>query len=221
MGGVGLFYVGAVLVINGVMLLGRITPQAAAPLNFFVGGLQVLTPTVLIVQSDGDPAVIFGASGLYLFGFTYLWVAINAAAGWDGAGLGWFSVFVAFAAIAYAWHAFTAEADPAFGVIWLLWAVLWFLFFLLLGLDRGSLAPAVGVVALVEGVLTAAVPAFLMLAGQWQTGPLPAAVIAVIGVATVVLAIPAGRLLAASSSSPTQSSTTSSTSTPAAPAVIN
>jgi putative amide transporter protein len=89
MGGVGLFYVGAVLVINGVMLLGRITPQAAAPLNFFVGGLQVLTPTVLIVQSDGDPAVIFGASGLHLFGFTYLWVAINAAAGWDGAGLGW------------------------------------------------------------------------------------------------------------------------------------
>ena len=209
MAGVGLLYVGAVLVINGLMLLGRIGPQAAAPLNYFVGGLQVLTPTVLIVQAGGDPAVIFGASGLYLFGFTYLWVAINSTTGWDGAGLGWFSLFVALAAIGYAWHAFTVEADPAFGVIWLLWAVLWFLFFLLLGLDLGSLAPAVGVVALVEGLLTAAVPAFLILSDQWRTGVVPAVIIAVIGTATVVLAKPAGRLLAAP---------TASVPTPAAPA---
>lgn len=197
MTGVGLFYVGAVLVINGLMLLGRITPQAAAPLNYFVGSLQVLTPTLVIVQSGGDPAVVFGASGLYLFGFTYLWVAINANAGWDGAGLGWFSLFVAIAAIGYSWHAFAVEADPAFGVIWGLWAVLWFLFFLLLGLDLGSLAPAAGVVALVEGLLTAAVPAFLILAQRWPTGVAPAVVIGVIGAATVVAAIPLGRLLAA------------------------
>ena len=209
MAGVGLFYVGAVLVINGLMLLGRISPTAAAPLNFFVGGLQVLTPTVLIVQAGGDAAVIFGASGLYLFGFTYLWVAINSTAGWDGTGLGWFSLFVALAALGYAWHAFAVEADPAFGVIWLLWAVLWFLFFLLLGLDLGSLAAAVGVVALVEGLLTAAVPAFLILSGQWSSGVVTAVVIAAIGAATLLLAIPVGRMLAAP---------TPSTPPPAAPA---
>lgn len=210
MGPVGLFYVGAVLFLNGVMLLGRISPTAAAPLNFFVGALQVVTPTVVILQSGGDPAGIFGASGLYLFGFTYLWVAINAATGWDGAGLGWFSLFVAVAALGYSWHAFAIETDPAFGVIWLLWAVLWFLFFLLLGLDLGSLGPAVGVVALVEGLLTAAVPAFLILSDQWSSGVLTAAVIAAIGAVTVVLAIPVGRLLAA----PTPSSP--STAAPAA-----
>jgi hypothetical protein len=209
MGAVGLFYVGAVLYLNGMMLLGRITPQGAAPLNFFVGGLQVLTPTVLIVQSDGDPAVIFGASGLYLFGFTYLWVAINAATGWEGTGLGWFSLFVAVAALGYSWHAFTVESDPAFGVIWLLWAVLWFSLFLLLGLDRASLAPAVGVIALVEGFITAAVPAFLLVSEEWQTGAVPAVIIAAIGAAAVVLSIPLGRLLAAPA--PT-------TPTPAAPA---
>jgi putative amide transporter protein len=197
MGAVGLFYVGAVLFLNGVMLLGRISPKGAAPLNFFVGGLQVLTPTVLIVQSGGDPEVIFGASGLYLFGFTYLWVAINAATGWEGSGLGWFSLFVAVAAVGYSWHAFAVEADPAFGVIWLLWAVLWFLFFLLLGLDRASLASATGVVALVEGIITAAVPAFLIVADEWPTGAVPAVIIAVIGVATVVFAVPIGRMLAA------------------------
>ncbi|MGE2716986.1 AmiS/UreI family transporter [Mycolicibacterium litorale] len=195
MGGVGLLYVGAVLIIDGLMLLGRISPQGATPLNFFVGALQVLTPTVLIVQSGGDPAVIFGASGLYLFGFTYLWVAINNITGWGGEGLGWFSLFVALAAVGYAWHAFAVEADPAFGVIWLLWAVLWFLLFLLLGLDRASLGPAVGVVAVVDGVVTAAVPAFLTVAGQWQTGVVPAVIIAVIGVAAILLAIPLGRRL--------------------------
>ncbi|BCI54777.1 transporter [Mycolicibacterium litorale] len=195
MGGVGLLYVGAVLIIDGLMLLGRISPQGATPLNFFVGALQVVTPTVLIVQSGGDPAVIFGASGLYLFGFTYLWVAVNNTTGWGGEGLGWFSLFVAFAAIGYAWHAFAKEADPAFGVIWLLWAVLWFLLFLLLGLDRAALGPAVGVVAVVDGVVTAAVPAFLIVAGQWQTGAVPAVTIAVIGVAAIVLAIPLGRRL--------------------------
>lgn len=199
MGGVGLFYVGAVLIIDGLMLLGRISPRGATPLNIFVGALQVVTPTVLILQSGGDADVIFAASGLYLFGFTYLWVAINNVTDWSGEGLGWFSLFVAIAALGYSWHAFTAEADPAFGVIWLLWAVLWFLLFLLLGLKRDALGPAVGFVAVVEGVITAAVPAFLIVSGNWETGPLPAAVIAVIGFSAVLLAIPVGRRLAAPS----------------------
>ncbi|MCV7104513.1 AmiS/UreI family transporter [Mycolicibacterium chitae] len=195
--GIGLFYVGAVLIINGLMLLGRITPTGATPLNYFVGALQVLTPTVLAAQAGGDSAVTFAASGLYLFGFTYLWVAINNSTGWDGTGLGWFSLFVAAAALGYSWHAFAVEADPAFGVIWLLWAVLWFLFFLVLGLGRSSLGPAAGVVALVEGVLTAAIPAFLILSGNWHNGLTTAVVIGVIGVATIVFAVPLGRLLAA------------------------
>ncbi|MGE2733945.1 AmiS/UreI family transporter [Mycolicibacterium vaccae] len=196
MGAVGLFYVGAVLIIDGLMLLGRISPQGATPLNFFVGTLQVLTPTVLIVQSGGDPAVIFAASGLYLFGFTYLWVAVNNVTGWTGEGLGWFSLFVAFAALGYSWHAFAVEADPAFGVIWLLWAALWLLLFLLLGLGRESLRSATGFVAVVDGVLTAAVPAFLIISGRWQTGSLTAAVLAGIGVVALVLALPLGRRLA-------------------------
>lgn len=170
MGAVGLIYVGAVLFVNGFMLLGYVSARGAAPLNLFVGLLQVLTPTVLIVQSRGDPAVIFGASGLYLFGFTYLWVAINNWWKDLGQGLGWFSLFVAGCACFYSWHAFTVEADPAFGVIWLMWAVLWFMFFVLLGLGVSSWAAPTGIVAMVEGVITAAIPGLLILAGQWPGG---------------------------------------------------
>ncbi len=84
MGAVGLLYVGAVLVVNGVMLLGLVSPAGAAPLNLFVGALQVVTPTYLIVAAGGDQAQIALAAGLYYFGFTYLWVGINGITGWPG-----------------------------------------------------------------------------------------------------------------------------------------
>lgn len=91
MSGVGLIYVGAVLFINGVMLLGWLTPPEAGPLNLFVGALQVVTPTYLIVAAAGNTAEIFAASGIYLFGFTYLWVGINALKNYRGRGFGWFA----------------------------------------------------------------------------------------------------------------------------------
>jgi len=167
MSNIGLFYVGAVLIVNGVMLLGLLAPRAAAPLNLFVGALQVFTPTYLVLTAGGDPAVVLGAAGLYLFGFTYLWVGINALADLPGHGLGWFSLFVAVAAVAYAVLSLR-DGAPVFGMIWLCWAGLWGLFFLLLGLDRGALAPLTGAVAVVEGVLTAAVPAWLLLVGRFE-----------------------------------------------------
>ncbi|MGY1838754.1 MULTISPECIES: AmiS/UreI family transporter [unclassified Modestobacter] len=167
MASVGLLYVGAVLILNGLMLLGRVDARAAAPLNFFVGGLQVFTPTYLIVTSGGDPDAILGASGLYLFGFTYLYVGLNLTRGLDGTGLGWFSAFVAGCAVVYAGLNFGRLDDPAFGVIWLYWAVLWALFFLVLGLKREEFTRFTGLVAIVAGVATCAVPAFLLMTGAW------------------------------------------------------
>ncbi len=167
MASVGLLYVGAVLIVNGLMLLGRVDARAAAPLNFFVGALQVVTPTYLLFTSGGDPDAVLGASGLYLFGFTYLYVGLNLTLGLDGTGLGWFSAFVAGCAVVYAGLNFGRLDDPAFGVIWLYWAVLWALFFLVLGLKREELTRFTGVIAVVAGVVTCAVPAFLLLTGVW------------------------------------------------------
>ncbi|MDV3129536.1 transporter [Mycobacterium sp. 21AC1] len=186
MSNVGLFYVGAVLIINGIMLLGRITPRAAAPMNLFVGGMQVVIPTILLTTADGDPTVIAGASGLYLFGFTYLWVGINAVTDWPPEGLGWFSLFVAVAALGYAAHTW-GEGGRIFVVIWLSWSVLWLLFFLVLGLGRTELTQFTGAVAVTEGVLTAAVPAGLTLAGLWSDSAVAALVAAVLGVGLLVV----------------------------------
>ncbi|WP_369133396.1 AmiS/UreI family transporter [Modestobacter sp. I12A-02662] len=198
MGAVGLLYVGAVLIVNGVMLLGHVDARGAAPLNLFVGGLQVLTPTYLIISADGDPARIALAAGLYFFGFTYLWVGINGITDWPLEGLGWFSLVVALAAIGFAVHSWVVVGDRAFGVIWLLWSVLWSAFFLLMALHRDSLGPAIGVLAAGEGLLTAAVPAFLIIAGWWSDSVTTAVVVAVLGVVLLAASAPLGRALSAS-----------------------
>jgi hypothetical protein len=183
MGAVGLLYVGAVLFLNGCMLLGWVEGRSAAPLNIFVGGLQVVTPTYLIFTANGDADTILNASGLYLFGFTYLYVAFNLFGGLDGTGLGYFSLFVAIAALAYSYLNFTQFGDAAFGVIWLYWALLWTLFFLLLGLKMEGLGRYTGAVALIQGWVTGAIPAFLLLTGVWgQYGTLSAWVLAIFGV---------------------------------------
>jgi hypothetical protein len=177
MASVGLLYVGAVLIVNGLMLLGRVDARAAAPMNLFVGLLQVLTPTYLIFTSGGNGDTILGASGIYLFGFTYLYVAFNLFFGLDGTGLGWFSAFVAGCAVVYAGLNFGRLDDPAFGVIWLYWATLWALFFLVLGLKREELTRFTGAIAIVAGVVTCAVPAFLLLTGEWQDNRRTAAIV--------------------------------------------
>ncbi len=177
MASVGLLYVGAVLIVNGLMLLGRVDARAAAPMNLFVGLLQVLTPTYLIFTAGGDADTVLSASGLYLFGFTYLYVACNLWLGLDGTGLGWFSAFVAACAVVFAGLNFGRLDDPAFGVIWLYWAVLWALFFLVLGLKREELTRFTGLVAVVAGVVTCAVPAFLLLTGVWAQSVTTSAIV--------------------------------------------
>ncbi|MEK6441448.1 AmiS/UreI family transporter [Pseudonocardia sp. T1-2H] len=166
---VGLLYVGAVLFINGLLLIGVVDGRAAAPINLFVGALQVITPTYLIIASGGAPAVVLAASGLYLFGFTYLYVGIGLLAGLDTTGVGWFSLFVAIAALGYAVVNFRLLNDRPFAVIWLYWAFLWALFFVVLGLKHESLAHYTGWVTIIESWVTATIPAFLLLTGYWPT----------------------------------------------------
>lgn len=189
MGDVGLLYVGAVLFINGLMLLGKVDARAAAIFNLFVGTLQVITPVVLIVTSGGQTNVILGASGLFLFGFTYLYVGVGLLGGFDTTGVGYFSLFVAIMALGFSYASFRQLDNKPFGVIWLYWSFLWLLFFLLLGLKREHLTTYTGWVTAIEGWVTAAIPSFLLLTGYWQrwNQALLATILAVFGI--VVFAV--------------------------------
>lgn len=193
MASVGLLYVGAVLLINGLLLLGKIPGKSAAMLNFFVGGMQVIFPTIILIQAAGDPAVTFAAAGLYLFGFTYLYVGLVQVTGVGPEGLGWFSLFVAVCAVVIGTLQFTMVLDPVFGVIWYLWAVLWLLFFLVLGLARDSLTRTTGWFAALGGQLTATLPAFLLLTGSYVSNAATAAAMAVAGAAVLAVSFYLGR----------------------------
>jgi hypothetical protein len=183
MASVGLLYVGAVLFLNGAMLLGWVDGRSAAPLNLFVGLLQVLTPTYLIFTAAGDETIVLNASGLYLFGFTYLYVAFNLFFGLDGTGLGYFSLFVAVCALVYAALNFFRLGDATFGVIWLYWAFLWTLFFIVLGRGAEGLTRYTGAVTAIQGWVTGAIPAFLLLTGEWvRVNTTTAVVLAIFGI---------------------------------------
>lgn len=194
MASVGLLFVGAVLFINGAMLLGWVEARSAAPMNFFVGGLQIITPLYLIFTAGGNTNVILAASGLFLFSFTYLYVAVNITYDLDSTGLGYFCLFVAVTAVVFSALNFTRLNDPAFGVIWLYWAFLWSLFFVLLGRKRDGIGRYTGAVCAIEGWVTAWIPAFLLLTGTYTAiGPRLAIGLAVFGVVVFAALIPWAR----------------------------
>jgi putative amide transporter protein len=188
--GVVLLYVGVVLIVNGIWLIGqaRAAPVAAttgdasvlaggpdfiqnrevAIINVFTGFVGVLAAVTLAVQGNnaGDLASIRAAAYILLFAFTYLWVAYNQYADAGGHAFGWYCLFVAITAVVAGIFTFSnADGNSAsiyLGFCWLAWAVLWFVFFLLLALDR-PLARLAGALAVIEGIATSWVFGILLL----------------------------------------------------------
>lgn len=167
MSNVGLLYVGAVLFVNSFMLWGKIDGKSAGIFNLFIGGLQVFTPIYLIVTANGDILTIFSASGIFLFGFTYLYVGITNLTNSSAIGVGYYSLWVAILAIGYSLANFIHFGDVKFGVIWLMWSFLWFLFYLLLAKGK-PIAKFTGWVAFIQSWITCTIPAYFILAGIWD-----------------------------------------------------
>ena len=165
--GFALLFVGAVLFLNGLWLLGKIADNEIWVINIFVGGITLCVSLYLAFGPGADAASIIAAALTLLFTFTYFWVAINRYNGADGRGLGWFSLFVSITAIPVAVDTLLSANSVWgvwFGICWAAWAFLWFLYFLLLALKKPILK-FTGTVTTVEGVLTGWVPGYLLLQG--------------------------------------------------------
>ncbi|MBU8879947.1 AmiS/UreI family transporter [Bacillus sp. FJAT-29790] len=165
---VGLMYCGAVLFINALMLLGKVHSKSAGVFNLFLGAIQMITPFYVIFTAGSDSWVIFNASGVFLFSLTYLYVGITNIKDLDGAGVGWFSLWVAIMAAGYGTLSFVHFHDAKFGIIWFMWAFLWTLFFILLALKK-EISIFTGWVTLIQSIITATIPGFLMLIGLWDS----------------------------------------------------
>ncbi len=185
MSNVGLLYVGAVLFVNALMLLGKVDGKSAGIFNLFVGALQVFTPIYLIVTAHGDPWLVFSASGIFLFGFTYLYVGIANLTNISASGVGWYSLWVAILAIGYSIVNFVHFGDYKFGIIWLMWAFLWGLFYLLLAQNK-DIGTFTGWVTMIEAWVTCTLPAFLSLTGLWNQIGVAAEIVGVLVFAALV-----------------------------------
>jgi putative amide transporter protein len=165
--GLALFYVGAVLCLNGLWVLGRIGDKEIAVIDIFVGGITLLVALSLAFGPGADLNSVKGCAFLLLFTFTYFWVALNRYNGADGRGLGWFCLFVAITCAPVALQTLvTATTTWGYwlGLCWIAWGILWLLFFVLLVLQK-PIAKYVGALAVLEGILTGWLPGYLLLNG--------------------------------------------------------
>jgi hypothetical protein len=165
--GLALFYVGAVLCLNGLWLLEQIGDNEIAVIDVFVGGVTLLIALYLAFGPGADLGSVRAAALTLLFTFTYLWVAINRYNGADGRGLGWFCLFVAVTAVPVTIDTLQGAKstwDMWFGLSWGAWGILWFMFFLLLVLKK-PIAKFTGAVTVLQGIFTGWLPGYLLLNG--------------------------------------------------------
>lgn len=168
--GLVLFYVGAVLSLNGLWLMGHIGDKEIAVIDIFVGGITLLASLYMAFGPGADAGSIKAAALTLLFTFTYFWVAMNRYNGADGRGLGWFSLFVAITAVPVTIQTLQGAQstwDVWFGLSWGAWGVLWLLYFVLLVMKK-PIAKFVGALTLAEGILTGWIPGLLLLNGVFK-----------------------------------------------------
>src|ERR1700692_2556003 len=174
--GLALFWVGAVLCLNGIWLLGRIGDREIAVIDVFVGTLTLLVALFLACGPGATGGSIKAAALTLLFSFTYYWVAWNRWNGADGRGLGWFCLFVAITCAPISLETLmTAKTlwDYWLGICWVSWGVLWLCFYLLRAGGRKELTKFTGTLCTLEGIYTGWVPGYLLLTGIMPGGPVP------------------------------------------------
>ena len=96
--GLGLWYVGFVLMINALWMMGKMDAKAVIPMNIFVAAVQI-GGVARIVATGATTAEFYGAAATLLFTFTYLYVAATQIWNLDVKGLGWYCLPVSIIAV--------------------------------------------------------------------------------------------------------------------------
>lgn len=164
--GISMFLVGAVLTLNGLMLKHKAEEKAVGIFNILVGTFCTLMAfhSHVAAQSMADH---LATANTLLFAFTYFMVATNCLLKTDGRALGWFSLYVAVAAIPNVIFSITKQDIPM-AVIWLVWGILWFIFFLSGALKNKTAEQIAPYASIITGVIFTGIPGYLMLFEVWR-----------------------------------------------------
>lgn len=169
--GIVLMYVAIVLINNGICRIAKIDGKTTSVMNIFVGALSLIANIIVIIHGDidgGGRNDFYAAATGLLFGFTYLFVACNQLFKLDPRAFGWYSLFVAINSLPAAYLSYNDGTFEGivFAYIWLAWGVLW-----LTGWIECVLKielKFVPYLAILEGIFTAWIPAWLILTGYWS-----------------------------------------------------
>ncbi|CKF33713.1 UreI [Streptococcus pneumoniae] len=169
MGYVGLLLSGAALFLNSLVILGKAEMKSAGVFNLFVGALQIIIPFYLIMISDQSHWTVYSYAATFLFGLTYLYVGVTFIKGMDSSGLGWFCIWVAIIALFYMVVSFVQFHDVVNALTWFMWALLWYLFFVL-NTQKKNINQYLGRIAFVQSWVTLTLPSLFYFMGVWGEG---------------------------------------------------
>ncbi|MBE5096148.1 AmiS/UreI family transporter [Bacillus thuringiensis] len=169
MGYVGLLLSGAALFLNSLVILGKAEMKSAGVFNLFVGALQIIIPFYLIMISDQSNWTVYSYAATFLFGLTYLYVGVTFIKGMDSSGLGWFCIWVAIIALFYMVVSFVQFHDVVNTLTWFMWALLWYLFFVL-NTQKKNINQYLGRIAFVQSWVTLTLPSLFYFMGVWGEG---------------------------------------------------
>ncbi|MDA1678495.1 MULTISPECIES: AmiS/UreI family transporter [unclassified Bacillus cereus group] len=169
MGYVGLLLSGAALFLNSLVILGKAEVKSAGVFNLFVGALQIIIPFYLIMISDQSNWTVYSYAATFLFGLTYLYVGVTFIKGMDSSGLGWFCIWVAIIALFYMVVSFVQFHDVVNALTWFMWALLWYLFFVL-NTQKKNINQYLGRIAFVQSWVTLTLPSLFYFMGVWGEG---------------------------------------------------
>ncbi len=140
--GLPALYIGGVLTVNLLVMMGKGDPKDAAIFNFLVAGLATFVAVISLLglapALTGGVASALAAAQTLLFAMTYWWIGYNWFTGKkDNRALGYYCLFVALNVIPFAYYVFDGELW-LLGFNWILWGLAWFSFFIVLGLEKAS-----------------------------------------------------------------------------------
>ena len=167
-----LLYVGIVLISNGLATILEVKDKSMAVMNLFTGGLSLILNIIALgygIVSGQDALWFYGSATGLLFFIAYAYSEIYTIFQFDQRLYGWFSLFVAINAVPVgALCIFSGYGGNAvYGVIWWAWGLLWLTGFLTCALKK-NLGKFPAYLSVIEGVVTAWIPGFLMLVGLWK-----------------------------------------------------
>lgn len=170
---ISLFFVGSVLLVNGLTVLRRVSALSAAPINILVSIIMAAQLYTQVRTFEASQPPIVYAVGSLLFAVAYAYFAAENWAGSEGTGSGWFCGWAALASAFISFEIFTAYDDVRFGMVWLSWVVLFGGFFALSALGMEKVRSALGALTIVQSFTTGMIPGALLITDAWtSTSPL-------------------------------------------------